>query len=96
MTKLFNLSSIVVYGEVTANGKTTSNTFTLVDFKTLTLEKGKLKVKYHPNNKTLTLETNKFLKNLFIGLKSGKYLKLSDNYFDLMPDQEVQVTVGEI
>jgi hypothetical protein len=64
-----------------------------VDFKALKLEKAKLNVKYNINNNTITVNTNKFLKNLFIDLKDGKYVKLSDNYFDLMPDQNVQITV---
>jgi hypothetical protein len=65
----------------------------VVDFKALKLEKAKLNVKYNINNNTITVNTNKFLKNLFIDLKDGKYVKLSDNYFDLMPDQNVQITV---
>lgn len=93
MGGLANASNIVVYAAVTADNVTSTNTFILVDYKNLQLEKAKLSVKCDLGRNILSLRTDKFLKNLFIDLKEGRYLKLSDNYMDLLPDEELELQV---
>ncbi len=62
-------------------------------FKELVLPKdAKLKVKYDIAAGKMTLSSDKLLKNVFIS-SSKEYLKLSDNYFDLVPGHQIQVTV---
>lgn len=62
-------------------------------FKDLTLYPAEIEVQYHPDFNTIVLETKTtVVKNLFISRKS-KYLRTSDNYFDLVPGHPVKVVV---
>lgn len=62
-------------------------------FKDLTLYPVEIEVEYHPDFNTIILETKTtVVKNLFISRKS-KYLRTSDNYFDLVPGHPVKVTI---
>lgn len=70
-----------------AAGRTAKNTFALVNYKLLQLEKARVKVMCHLSNNTISIQSDKFLKNLFVDLKQGRYLKLSDNYVDVLADE---------
>jgi hypothetical protein len=69
------------------------NTHHVVYHKELELAKAKLTVKYDLANNTISLRSDVFVKNLLIDLTGGKYLKLSDNYFDIVPGFPVIVKV---
>jgi beta-mannosidase len=86
--------SCVVYTEIVAGkGATMSSTHFQAKFKELKLLPAEIEVEYHPDFNLITIETKaSVVKNLFISRKS-KYLKLSDNYFDLVPGHPVKVTV---
>ena len=65
----------------------------LRNFKDLLLETDAvLNVRYDMAENTMFLSSNKVVKNLFIS-STKEYLKLSDNYFDVVPGHEVEVKV---
>ena len=68
-----------------------STTF-LQPFKFLKLQPSKLYVRYNPDLNLILLKTDKFIKNLYIS-HSEQYIKLSDNYFDMLPNTEKKVTI---
>lgn len=62
-------------------------------FKDLTLVQANIKVQYHADFNEFTVSSNgPVVKNLFISHKNT-YLKLSNNYFDLLPGHAVKVVV---
>lgn len=61
-------------------------------FKELKLYPAEIEVTYHSDFNMIVVETKTtVVKNLFISRKS-KYLKASNNYFDLVPGHPVKVT----
>jgi beta-mannosidase len=84
---------LVFYGEVIASKENIMrNTYYLGTYKDLKLKKAILKVKFNTGRNELVLSSDVLVKNIFIGLKEGKYLKVSDNYFDIIPGEEYSVT----
>lgn len=84
---------LVFYGEVIASKENIMrNTYYLGTYKDLELKKAILKVKFNTGRNELVLSSDILVKNIFIGLKEGKYLKVSDNYFDIIPGEEYSVT----
>lgn len=70
-----------------------SSTHFNAKFKDLTLYPAEIEVQYHDEFNIIVVETKTtVVKNLFISRKS-KYLRTSDNYFDLVPGHPVKVTV---
>ena len=64
-----------------------------VDFKDLQLPEAQISVEYHPEFNEMTIEsTGPVVKNLFIS-HENTYLKVSENYFDLVPGHPVKVVV---
>ena len=62
-------------------------------FKDLKLDPtAKLFVHYDLDYGVLVLRTDKVIKNLFIG-STFKYIKLSDNYFDMIPNKIYKVSL---
>ena len=60
-------------------------------FKDLILYPAEIEVQFHPEFNMLIVETKKtIVKNLFISAKS-KYIRTSNNYFDLVPGHPVKV-----
>lgn len=53
-----------------------------------------LRVAYQTSDNTITLNSDKLLKNLFIDHKDT-YVKFSDNYFDLIPNIPVTIAVHD-
>ena len=63
------------------------------NFKDLNLYPVEIEVIYHDDYNTLVVETKStIVKNLFISRKF-KYLKTTNNYFDLVPGHPVKVTI---
>lgn len=89
-----NNKNLVFFGEVNA-GKSSSmrNTHHLVYHKELVLSKATPVVKYDLESNTISIRSEVFIKNLFIDLAGGKYIKLSDNYFDVVPGYPVTVKI---
>lgn len=69
-----------------------SSTAFFTVYKQLKLPKATLTVKYDLAGNTLTLSTDKLIKNLFIDHKQH-YIHLSDNYMDLLPGHDVTVAL---
>jgi hypothetical protein len=62
-------------------------------FKDLNLVQAEITVEYHPDFNEFTVTANgPVVKNLFIS-HSQTYLRLSNNYFDLLPGHPVKVVV---
>ena len=62
-------------------------------FKNMLLYPAEIYVEYHPDFNTMIIETKTtVVKDLFISRKS-KYLKTTNNYFDLVPGHPVKVTI---
>ena len=84
---------MVVHMEIIAGRKMEmESTFFYHSFKDLKLPKAKLYVKYDEEFNIITVKTDTFIKNLFIS-NTERYIKLSDNYFDLIANREVKVQV---
>lgn len=84
----------MIYSEIVAgkNQEMVSTHFNS-KFKDLTLYPVEIEVEYHPDFNTIVVETKTtVVKNLFISRKS-KYLRTSNNYFDLVPGHPVKVIV---
>lgn len=84
----------VVYTEIVAGkDQTMVSTHFNAFFKDLKLYPVEIEVTYHPDFNVLVLETKTtVVKNLYISRKT-KYLKASNNYFDLVPGYPVKVTL---
>ena len=84
----------MIYSEIVAGkNQEMSSTHFNANFKDLTLYPTEIQVSYHNDFNTLIIETKTtVVKNLFISRKS-KYLKTSNNYFDLVPGHPVKVTI---
>ncbi len=84
----------VIYTEIIAGkSQIMTSTFFNVNFKKLNLHPASIEVSYDDDFNVITIEaTTAVVKNLYISHKD-KYLKTSDNYFDLMPGHPVKVTV---
>lgn len=92
--KDFHSDSVVVYTEIVAgrNQEMWSTAF-FVPFKDLKLDSSaKLFVKYFPEYNLIEVRTDKFIKNLYIS-SSEEYLKLSDNYFDMVAEKVYKIKV---
>lgn len=70
-----------------------STTF-LHPYKMLKLHPSTLYVKLVPEYNLLYLRTDKFIKNLFMS-HSSQYIKLSDNYFDMIAHKEYKVKLSD-
>ena len=90
------LSSIVVYTEIiSGREKEMSSTFFYAHFKELKLDpSAKLFVKVVEEHQLLLLHTDKFIKNLYIS-STREYIKLSDNYFDMIAHKTYKVTLDK-
>ena len=88
----FLSDSVVVYSEIiSGRHKEMWSTFFFKRFKELKLDTtAKLYVKYQTEFNMIQLKTDKFLKNVFISCSSS-YLKLSDNYFDMIAGKTYKV-----
>lgn len=87
-----NSKNLVFFVEVVSGENSTMrNTHHVVYYKELELQKAKLKVKYDTSADSLTISSDVFVKSLLIDLNGGKYVKLSDNYFDVVPGHPVTV-----
>lgn len=60
--------------------------------KDLDLPNATLNVQYNKKNNQITLSSTSLIKNLFIDHETH-YIKLSDNYFDLIPNVPYTVTI---
>ena len=70
-----------------------SSTHFNVKFKELNLPQADITVEYHPDFNEFTVSTNgPVVKNLFIS-HTTTYLRVSNNYFDLLPNHPVKVVV---
>ena len=69
-----------------------SSTHFNAKFSELKLYPAEIEVQYHPDFNTMVISTKTtVVKNLYISRKS-KYLKATNNYFDLVPGHPVKVT----
>jgi hypothetical protein len=87
-------ADVVIYTEIVAGKDSTmGSTHFNVRFKDLNLVQAEITVEYHPDFNEFTVSSNgAVVKNLFIS-HSKTYLKLSNNYFDLLPGHPVKVVV---
>lgn len=86
----------MIYSEIVA-GKNQEMTSTHFNsrFKELTLYPAEIEIQFHPEFNVMVLETKKtVVKNLFISGKS-KYIRTSNNYFDLVPGHPVKVLLED-
>ena len=84
----------MIYTEIVAgkNQEMVSTHFN-ANFKDFSLYPTEIQVTYHNDFNTIIVETKSIIvKNLFISRKS-KYLKATNNYFDLVPGHPVKVTI---
>lgn len=73
-----------------------SSTFFYANFKNLKIDPmAKLYVKLLPEFNILKLSTDKFIKNLYIS-SSKQYIKLGDNYFDMIANKVYKVVLDGI
>ena len=90
----FKSDRTVVYTEIIAgrNQEMWSTSF-FSPFNKLELDpSARLYVNYNTEFNTISLRTDKVIKNLFIS-HPDEYLKFSDNYFDLVPKRSYRVTL---
>lgn len=88
-------NSLVIYTEIVAGkNEIMSSTDFLVRFKDLNLPNAELVVEYHEEFDEITVSSSQFIKNLHI-YNTHQYLKLSNNYFDLIPGIPVKVLLKE-
>ena len=88
-----NTNQVIFFGEIISS-KTNimRNTFYLVKPKELDLQDAALKVSYHLDTNEIKLNTNTLIKNLYIS-HPDMYIKLSDNYMDIVPGVETVVVL---
>ena len=84
----------MIYTEIVAGkNQTMTSTHFNTYFKNMKLYPAEIYVEYHPDFNTMIVETKTtIVKNLYISRKS-KYLKTTNNYFDLVPGHPVKVTI---
>lgn len=84
----------MIYTEIVAGkNETMSSTYFPAKFKNLKLFPAEVEVTFHTDFNLIVFETKTtVVKNLFISRKS-KYLKTSNNYFDLVPGHPVKVQI---
>lgn len=70
-----------------------TSTYYLVRHKDLAIPKAVLNVSYLFESNQITVSSKKLIKDLYISFKGSNYLRLSDNYFDVVPFIPVTVTV---
>ena len=66
----------------------------MTQIKNLELPEAVLEIEYIFSNNSINLKTDKLIKNLHIYHQS-KYVCFSDNYFDLLPGDFINVQVHE-
>ncbi len=89
------LSDLVFVAELVENGKVLSkNCFYFEPFKKLKIVHPELKfaVKQIDGGYNITLQTNKLAKNVYLQIGDEKGF-FSDNYFDILPDEKVTITL---
>ena len=73
-----------------------TSTYFYMPFKSLKLDStAKLYIKRYYEEGILLLHTDKFIKNLYISSEKHEYIKLSDNYFDMIANRTYKVSLGE-
>lgn len=89
-----NAEECMIYTQIVAGkGQTMSSTHFNAKFNKLKLYPSEIHVQYHLDFNTIVIESKTtVVKNLFISRKS-KYLKATNNYFDLVPGHPVKVTI---
>lgn len=89
--------TIVFYGEaISSKENIMRNTYYLVHHKDIDLKPATLKVKFNTDKNEMVLSSDVVLKDIYIGLQEGKYLQVSDNYFDIIPGETYTVTTTEV
>lgn len=88
---------LVVYSILTTpNDNVVWNSYTVALNKDLQLHPANLTVEYNQDQNSMTVSTDGFLKSVFVDLKDGNYVRLSDNYFDLLSGFPLKIEFKDV
>lgn len=72
-----------------------SLTYFLVRHQNMAIPKTPLNVKYYDLESSFTVSADKLIKDLYISLADDQYIRLSNNYFDVVPGVPVTIFIRD-